>query len=333
MQLSAFPFSTILFDLDGTLVDSAPDVLEAIAAVLRDAGDPVPQMALSIIGPPLEGIFREVCPDADEAKIARHVAAFRDLYFGGTFPKSTPYPGIFALLERLRAKGCRLFVATHKPEAAAQRMLTLKGFMPFLEGVGCTDSLPDRQLCKKDIIRLLMERHALDPASMVMVGDTALDIRGGNEQGIATIAALYGYGDKAKLLAERPRYLNGARSARRSSPYKIKKPSFFRSEKGRLFVVTMYDPALFQRASVLEEERDFPCKDMIPGATTGPTASSATDATPPHGTLHVGEARQANTSNRGGRAPRGTDRRTRPGGAYPERRGSQARHTRPAALW
>ena len=179
MQLSAFPFSTILFDLDGTLVDSAPDVLEAIAAVLRDAGDPVPRMELSIIGPPLEGIFREVCPDADEAKIARHVAAFRDLYFGGTFPQSTPYPGIFALLERLRAKGCRLFVATHKPEAAAQRMLTLKGFMPFLEGVGCT----------------------------VMVGDTALDIRGGNEQGIATIAALYGYGDKAKLLAERPRYL------------------------------------------------------------------------------------------------------------------------------
>ena len=51
MQLSAFPFSTILFDLDGTLVDSAPDVLEAIAAVLRDAGDPVPRMALSIIGP------------------------------------------------------------------------------------------------------------------------------------------------------------------------------------------------------------------------------------------------------------------------------------------
>ena len=129
------------------------------------------------------------------------------LYFGGTFPQSTPYPSIFALLERLRAKGCRLFVATHKPEAAAQRMLTLKGFMPFLEGVGCTDSLPGRQLCKKDIIRLLMERHALDPASMVMVGDTALDIRGGNEQGIATIAALYGYGDKAKLLAERPRYL------------------------------------------------------------------------------------------------------------------------------
>ncbi|MFQ9492446.1 MAG: HAD family hydrolase [Bilophila wadsworthia] len=68
MQLSAFPFSTILFDLDGTLVDSAPDVLEAIAAVLRDAGDPVPRMELSIIGPPLEGIFREVCPDADETK-------------------------------------------------------------------------------------------------------------------------------------------------------------------------------------------------------------------------------------------------------------------------
>ena len=137
MQLSAFPFSTILFDLDGTLVDSAPDVLEAIAAVLRDAGDPVPRMELSIIGPPLEGIFREVCPDADEAKIARHVAAFRDLYFGGTFPQSTPYPGIFALLERLRAKGCRLFVATHKPEAAAQRMLTLKGFKASAARIPC----------------------------------------------------------------------------------------------------------------------------------------------------------------------------------------------------
>ena len=173
MQLSAFPFSTILFDLDGTLVDSAPDVLEAIAAVLRDAGDPVPRMALSIIGPPLEGIFREVCPDADEAKIARHVAAFRDLYFGGTFPQSTPYPGIFALLERLRAKGCRLFVATHKPEAAAQRMLTLKGFMPFLEGVGCTDSLPGRQLCKKDIIRLC-ERHR-DMAFHAFTNGTLID--------------------------------------------------------------------------------------------------------------------------------------------------------------
>lgn len=182
MQLSAFPFSTILFDLDGTLVDSAPDVLEAIAAVLRDAGDPVPRMALSIIGPPLEGIFREVCPDADEAKIARHVAAFRDLYFGGTSPQSTPYPGIFALLERLRAKGCRLFVATHKPEAAAQRMLTLKGFMPFLEGVGCTDSCRTGNSAKRISSVSLWSAHALDLASMVMVGDTALDIRGGNEQ-------------------------------------------------------------------------------------------------------------------------------------------------------
>ena len=138
-------------------MDSAPDVLEAIAAVLRDAGDPVPRMELSIIGPPLK-VFSAKSAGRRRAKIARHVAAFRDLYFGGTFPQSTPYPGIFALLERLRAKGCRLFVATHKPEAAAQRMLTLKGFMPFLEGVGCTDSLPGRQLCKKDIIRLLMER-------------------------------------------------------------------------------------------------------------------------------------------------------------------------------
>ena len=207
MHLAQLPYSTVLFDLDGTLADSAPDILDAIASVLRAAGDPVPHMELSIIGPPLEGIFRKVCPDASDTKLARHVAAFCDLYFGGTFPKSRPYPGIVPLLERLRADGRRLFVATHKPEAAAFRMLELKGLLPFFDGVTCNDSLPGRQLSKKEIIRLLMDRHDLAPASMVMIGDTPLDIRGGNEQGIATIAALYGYGDNAKVLAERPRYV------------------------------------------------------------------------------------------------------------------------------
>ena len=150
------------FDLDGTLVDSAPDILRLLGGVPRAEGPALPQLANGRIGP---------------------------------------------LFERLSGRGCRLFVATNKPEDVTRRLLDVRGLLPFLAGFACSDSLPVRRLSKAGMLALLMERHGVEPGTAIMVGDSALDMRGGQEAGMATAAALYGYGRRGALLETGPDFV------------------------------------------------------------------------------------------------------------------------------
>ena len=167
------------FDLDGTLVDSAPDILRLLGGVLREEGLAVPELDKGRIGPLLEDIIRGICPDLAPADLERIVRIYRARYRACPFDESPAFPGIPPLFERLSGRGCRLFVATNKPEDVTRRLLDVRGLLPFLAGFACSDSLPGRRLSKAGMLALLMERHGVEPETAIMVGDSALDMRGG----------------------------------------------------------------------------------------------------------------------------------------------------------
>ena len=164
------------FDLDGTLVDSAPDILRLLGGVLREEGLAVPKLDKGRIGPLLEDIIRGICPDLAPADLERIVRIYRARYRACPFDESPAFPGIPLLFERLSGRGCRLFVATNKPEDVTRRLLDARGLLPYLTGFACSDSVPGRRLSKAGMLVLLMERHGVEPGTAIMVGDSALDM-------------------------------------------------------------------------------------------------------------------------------------------------------------
>ena len=94
------------FDLDGTLVDSAPDILRLLGGVLREEGLAVPKLDKGRIGPLLEDIIRGICPDLAPADLERIVRIYRARYRACPFDESPAFPGIPLLFERLSGRGC-----------------------------------------------------------------------------------------------------------------------------------------------------------------------------------------------------------------------------------
>ena len=200
-------FSAVFFDLDGTLVDSAPDILHLIRQVLMDAGLDVPPMDFHLIGPPLEEIFETVAPSVSPEFRAELVLAYRALYRVDDYARSRVFSGIPGLLHSLREQGVPAFVAMNKPEKVTRRLLERKGLLPLFTDVASRDSVAGRSLSKREMLDMLMERHGLSASSALMVGDSRLDISGGREAGARTAAALYGYGRKDVLLGEKPDFV------------------------------------------------------------------------------------------------------------------------------
>lgn len=188
-----------IFDLDGTLVDSAADVIAALGEAFSACGRPIPEnLSTSLIGPPVREILGRVIPGEDEGEYARIAAAFRSAYDDGAMGSTRVYPGVREALEIALARGDSLFVATNKPQKPTMKVIErhLAGF--FVERVSI-DSLPGGRLGKSDMIARLIAGHDLRRAETRVIGDGAGDISAALSQGCRAIGALYGYGGLAEL--------------------------------------------------------------------------------------------------------------------------------------
>ena len=178
-------YKTILFDLDGTLTDSEPGIVNSVRYALRSFGmEAEPATLRSFIGPPLYDSFRGTMGMSD-ADAKRAVDTYRVYFRDKGIFENAPYPGVPEMLEALRAAGRRLIVATSKPEA--------------LEGVYGAD-MEGKRSSKIDVIRYAMRERGIAPSSAVMVGDRKYDITGAREAGLADIGVLYGYGSREELV-------------------------------------------------------------------------------------------------------------------------------------
>jgi phosphoglycolate phosphatase len=191
----------VLFDLDGTLTDPKLGITRSIQHALRKRGLPVPDAdALAPwIGPPLEQSFRErvgLAPD----DAARAVADYREYFEPRGMYENAVYPGIPELLERLRANGVRLALATSKPTLYAERILVHFELAPHFEHV-VGSFLDGRRTDKAELVAdALALLDGVPRERAVLVGDRRHDLLGARANGIAAIAVGYGYGAREELI-------------------------------------------------------------------------------------------------------------------------------------
>jgi phosphoglycolate phosphatase len=192
------PIRFVILDLDGTLIDSAPDLHAAANRVLAAAGRaPLDlPMVTRFIGDGVrklvERAFAATGPALTPAALDRATADFTARYEAAASVLTRPYPGVPETLARLRAAGMRLAVCTNKPAAAAGIVLRDLGLAPLLDAVSGGDSVANRKP-HPDHVHDALARIGGTPAAAAMVGDSELDIAAGQAAGLATVAVTYGY--------------------------------------------------------------------------------------------------------------------------------------------
>lgn len=183
---------TILFDLDGTLTDSGEGIINCATLALRHFGLPIPAYAdmRTFVGPPLRDSFIRFGVPADQADEA--ILVYRSRYIPTGMFENTPYPGIRELLEKLRAEGYTLYVATSKPEEMSVTILEKFDLAKYFCRI-CGASIDSSRSTKDAVIAYLLESSGAKE-DMVMVGDTKYDILGAKAHGIPAIGVGWGYG-------------------------------------------------------------------------------------------------------------------------------------------
>lgn len=196
-------YDLALFDLDGTLTDSAPGILGTLKAALRASGLPVPgpRVLRRFIGPPLRNMLHEVYGDVTEEKTDEIVSRFRAIYDTAGVYENGVYPGIPELLEELRGRGLLLAVATSKPAYPAGLVLGRFGLAPRFDYVSAADE-SDASGGKEELILPVLKKSGVPPRRAVMIGDTKYDASGARKAGTDFVGALYGFGTREELERE-----------------------------------------------------------------------------------------------------------------------------------
>ncbi len=201
---------TILFDLDGTITDSAPGIVDCFRHALAAVGAPPPDDATlrGVVGPPIVHTLRRL--GLSEADVRRARAAYRERYDAQGWAQNAVFPGLPDLLRDLARPGVTLGVATSKNERMARRILRhfdLDGPFTFIGGA----SDDDTRIEKGDVIAhtlTALGRRPHPPESggtpgVVLVGDRSHDVLGAARFGIPTILVGWGYGTPAERATAR----------------------------------------------------------------------------------------------------------------------------------
>ncbi len=187
----------MLFDLDGTLVDSLPDLAASLNRVLGEEGLVPLSMAelRPMVGDGLAPLFTRALAARAHPPDRVLLARFRRDYFTAIAVQSRPYPAVPETLAELAAAGFRLAVCTNKPEDAARRLLAALGLAGRFSAIAGADTFRVR---KPDPGHLLATLAAVggEPARAIMLGDHANDVAAARAAGIIPIFALWGYGRK-----------------------------------------------------------------------------------------------------------------------------------------
>ena len=200
-------YAHVLFDLDGTLTDSAEGVTRSVQYALKKFGiNGGPEDLRSFIGPPLLESFQNIY-GFSEKEARKAIQHFREYYREKGIYENRLYPHVPEMLQELTAKGSKLYLATSKMTNFAEIILhhfAIDSYFTFIAG-----ATPDGSRVEKDdvISYLLSQNSNLDKSKTVMVGDRKHDVMGAARCGLDSIAVTYGYGSIEELQEEKPSYL------------------------------------------------------------------------------------------------------------------------------
>lgn len=191
-------YDIILFDLDGTLTDSGPGIMNSAAYAMERFGLHGDRAMLRrFVGPPLVDSFMDFCGLSPE-KAAEAVVVYREYYMARGLYENSVYPGVTQMLDRLLSAGKRLAVATTKLEPTAVLVLEHFGLTKYFEFIA--GSLENTRTHKAEVVAFALEKTGVpDRSRVLMVGDREHDVIGALENGLDCLGVLYGYGSREEL--------------------------------------------------------------------------------------------------------------------------------------
>ncbi|MEU5843199.1 HAD-IA family hydrolase [Rhodococcus sp. NPDC047139] len=199
-QPLVLPAPVVLFDLDGTLTDSATGVINGFRHAAQTTGFEVPAGDLEwLLGPPMRDTLQGL--GLDEPRVAAALAAYKEYYSTTGWAENAVFDGIDSVLDAVRGAGSRLAVATSKSQTFAERILRHFGLAEYFEFIGGASDDGARRH-KAEVVAHSLAALGIDPretaaggtTGVVMVGDREHDIHGAGRFGIPTIFVEWGYG-------------------------------------------------------------------------------------------------------------------------------------------
>jgi HAD superfamily hydrolase (TIGR01509 family) len=197
------PFSVYLFDVDGTLVDSATDICGAVSSVLAGterAGTSF-EFLRTYIGRHLIDLFADLFPGATSEQIDAWIQHYRREYPLRNHAATVAYPNVREVLAALPG---RKSTATTKGTPTTRMLLERFGLLPFFDHVQGTDGFPYKPA--PDVLLKSIELFGVAPEECLFVGDSAPDMEAGRRAGVKTCGALYGYGNREEMARWEPDY-------------------------------------------------------------------------------------------------------------------------------
>ncbi|HEX3747199.1 MAG TPA: HAD-IA family hydrolase [Bryobacteraceae bacterium] len=196
-------FAVYLFDIDGTLLDSARDICAAVQDVIVAHGASEREFAYlkSFVGLHLIDLFQDVFPSMEKAQVDALIQQYRSNYLGRCHRETRPFPGA---QEALAALGGRKSTATTKGTPTTRAVLTQFGLIQYFDHVQGTDGIPYKPA--PDVLQAAMAALGAHPEECLMVGDSVADVAAGRAAGVKTCAVRYGYGNQQEMARLEPDY-------------------------------------------------------------------------------------------------------------------------------
>ena len=195
-------YEYIFFDLDGTLTDSQEGILNSFRSVFQHYGmkEPDIETLKTFIGPPLPHTMIHGFGFPEE-KVKEAISVHRAYYNTKGYKENRVYEGIPEILKRLKEFGCKLSVATSKPEIVSKMILDHFELSKYFDFV-CGSLMDESRSKKSEVISYALQRCGLsesDKERVLMVGDRHHDIEGAQQNGLKSCGVLFGYGSRTEL--------------------------------------------------------------------------------------------------------------------------------------
>jgi phosphoglycolate phosphatase len=188
-------FDKVIFDLDGTLLDSAPSILASLRAALATVGlRPRVPLDAGIVGPPLLQILKTLAGDQPVQIMQHLVGEFKRHYDNTGYRDTAVFSGVENLLGELKRDGRSLYIATNKRQVPTRRIVSHLGWGHYFEGIYSLDELVYESACKGELVRHVIQTESLERNQTVYVGDLEADAAAAQFAGVAFIQAGWGYG-------------------------------------------------------------------------------------------------------------------------------------------
>ncbi len=191
-------FQHVIFDLDGTLIDSSQSILQSFESAFKNTNTPaVRSFSQDIIGPPLIPTLKLLSGSTDDAQLKQLAEAFKSEYDNHAYQLATVFDGIEAMLKSLKSEGMKLYIATNKRILPTRKIMQHLNWAQYFEGVYALDYFSPAAANKTEMVTRILNQHALPIADTVFVGDRVEDGEAATANQLSFAMVSWGYLDSS----------------------------------------------------------------------------------------------------------------------------------------